>query len=140
MVTEIRPDGREQYVSKGWLRASHRKLDPRQSTSLRPYQTHQSADSQPLTPGTATALRVEVFPFAQLFRAGTRLRVTIQAPTLVPEIWGFAALPLPALNQVLTDAAHPSSLALPYVELPSGFKAPAERPCGTLRNQPCRPA
>jgi putative CocE/NonD family hydrolase len=140
MVTEIRPDGREQYVSKGWLRASQRKLDAAQSTVLRPYQTHQLADVQPLIPARATPMRVEVFPFAQLFRPGTRLRITIEAPTLAPEIWGFASLPLPASNQVFTDAAHPSSLALPFVDLPAGYRAPAERPCGSLRNQPCRPA
>ena len=139
MITEIRPDGsHEQYVTKGWLRASHRKLDPAQSTPLRPYQTHQLTDVQPLTPGTATPMRVEVFPFAQLFRAGTRLRVTVEAPSVAPEIWGFAGLPVPAVNQIYTDAAHPSSLALPLVDLPRGFKAPAERPCGSLRNQPCR--
>lgn len=139
MITEIRPDGREQYVSKGWLRVSQRKLDPAQSTTLRPYQTHQLTDVEPLVPGTATPVRVEVFPFAQLFRAGTKLRITIEAPTLAPEIWGFAALPVPAVNQVFTDAAHPSSLALPFVAMPDGFVAPAEPACGTLRNQPCRP-
>src|SRR6201999_2286672 len=26
-LTEVRPDGQEVYVSRGWLRASHRKLD-----------------------------------------------------------------------------------------------------------------
>jgi predicted acyl esterase len=139
MLTEIRPDGREQYVSKGWLRASHRKEDPAQSTPLRPYQTHQLADAQPLVPGTATAMRVEVFPFAQLFRPGTRLRVTVEAPNLAPELWGFAALPLPAQNSVLTDAAHPSSLALPVVPLAPSYRVPAEPACGSLRNQPCRP-
>src|SRR5581483_7833252 len=28
-ITEVRPDGQEEYVQRGWLRASHRKLDPR---------------------------------------------------------------------------------------------------------------
>lgn len=141
MITELRPGGtQEQYVSKGWLRASHRKLDPKQSTALRPYQTHQLADAQPLIPGTAVQLRVEVFPFAQLFRAGTQLRVTIEAPSVAPEIWGFAGLPVPAVNQIFTDARHPSSLALPFVPLPGGYRAPAEKPCGSLRNQPCRAA
>lgn len=141
MVTEIRPGGtKEQYVSKGWLRASHRKLDPSQSTALRPYQTHQLADAAPLVPGQATPVRVEVFPFAQVFRAGTRLRITVEAPNLAPELWGFAALPIPAVNSILTDAAHPTSLALPVVDVPAGTTYPAEIACGTARNQPCRPA
>jgi predicted acyl esterase len=137
MITEVR-GGKEQYVSKGWLRASHRKLNPSLSTPLRPYQTHQLADVQPLAPGQPTFMRVEVFPFAQLFRAGTRLRVTVEAPNLAPELWGFAALPTPAQNSILTDKAHPTTLALPYVPLPAHYVAPAERPCGDLRNQPCR--
>ena len=28
-LTELRPDGQERYVQSGWLRASHRKLDPK---------------------------------------------------------------------------------------------------------------
>jgi hypothetical protein len=55
----LRPDGSEitffgssdQAVplAQGWLRASHRKLDPRLSTDYRPYHSHD--EKQPLTPG-----------------------------------------------------------------------------------------
>ncbi|MCA1834036.1 MAG: CocE/NonD family hydrolase [Actinobacteria bacterium] len=139
MITEIRPDGSEQYVQKGWLRASHRILDDTLTTPLRPYQTHQLGDFAPLLPGQPTKARVEIFPFGQVFRAGTRLRLTIEAPTTLPELWGFAANPVPAVNQIYTDTAHPSSLALPLVAQ-SSQTFPPERACGTLRNQPCRPS
>jgi hypothetical protein len=142
MLTELRPDGAggwtEQYVQKGWLRVSHRILDDLRSTALRPYQTHQPGDFAPLLPGQPTKVRVEIFPFGQLFRAGTRLRITIEAPTTVPELWGFAALPTPAVNLIYTDAAHPSSIALPLVT--ETGSPPSEAACGTIRNQPCRPA
>ena len=36
-------------IAQGWLRASHRKLDPELSTPYRPYHTHD--EKQPLTPG-----------------------------------------------------------------------------------------
>ena len=36
-------------VSQGWLRASHRKLDPDLSTTYRPYHAHD--EKQPLRPG-----------------------------------------------------------------------------------------
>ena len=36
-------------IAQGWLRASHRKLDPKLSTPYRPYHTHD--EKQPLTPG-----------------------------------------------------------------------------------------
>ncbi|MHB8512274.1 MAG: CocE/NonD family hydrolase [Actinomycetota bacterium] len=142
MLTEIRPNGaggyNEEYVQKGWLRASHRILDDTLSTPLRPYQTHQLGDFAPLIPGQPTKVRVEIFPFGQLFRAGTRLRLTIEAPTTLPELWGFAAEPQPALNQIYTDSAHPSSLALPLANVPAESIGVPERACGTIRNQPCR--
>jgi uncharacterized protein len=136
-VTEVRPDGQETYVQRGWLRASHRKLDPSRSTPLRPYQTHLRADAKPLQPGRPTYMRLEVFPFAHAFRKGSRLRVWIEAPTGHTGFWAFAPVPDPATNTVLHNAAHPSRLvvgqvpgAVAHVPLPA---------CDTLRNQPCRP-
>ncbi|MFM9053726.1 MAG: CocE/NonD family hydrolase C-terminal non-catalytic domain-containing protein, partial [Solirubrobacterales bacterium] len=32
-ITEVRPDGKETLVQSGWLRASHRKLDPKAGMS-----------------------------------------------------------------------------------------------------------
>ena len=132
-------------MQAGWLRASHRKLDPTQSTATRPYQTHQQADQAPLTPGTPTPMRVEIFPFGHLFRAGSRIRISIEGPKFLPELWGFAALPIPATNLVYHDVAHPSSLALPVLPsldaFPPGSTVPPTDPaCGTVIRQPCRPA
>ena len=140
-ISEVRADGQEEYVQAGWLRASHRKLDPTQSTATRPYQTHQQADQQLLTPGTPTEMQIEIFPFGHLFRAGSRIRISIEGPKFLPELWGFAALPLPAANLVYHDAAHPSALFLPV--LPSLAVPDADRlppPCGSVIRQPCRPA
>jgi uncharacterized protein len=136
-VTEVRPDGQETYVQRGWLRASHRRLDPERSTPLRPYHTHLRSHAEPLKPGTATPMRVEVLPFAHAFRAGSRLRVWIDAPTSHTGFWAFAFHPEPAVNTVLHDADHPSRLVVG--ELP-GESARAPLPaCDALRNQPCRP-
>ncbi len=140
-LTEVRPDGQEEYVQTGWLRASHRKLDATQSTATRPYQTQQQADQQLLTPGTPTFMRIEIFPFGHVFRAGSQIRISIEGPKFLPELWGFAALPLPATNLVYHDTAHPSSLALPV--LPRFTIPTADRSlpaCGRLIRQPCRPA
>ena len=137
-LTEVRPDGQEVYIQKGWLRASHRKLDPRRSTVYRPYQTHQQADAANLTPGQPTLLRVEVFPFGTVIRKGSRLRLWVESPTVLPELWSFVPSPTPARNTVLHDAAHPSRLVLPLV--PNDPAQVAGRPaCGTVIRQPCRP-
>jgi uncharacterized protein len=136
-VTEVRPDGEETYVQRGWLRASHRKLDPKRSTRLRPYQTQLRQDVKPLVPDRATHMRLEVFPFAHTFRERSRLRIWIEAPTGHTGFWAFKPVLDPATNTVLHDAAHPSRLVVGVVP-----KARAHAPlpgCDTLRNQPCRP-
>lgn len=136
-VTEVRPDGGEVFVQQGWLRASHRALDESQSTALRPYQTHLLEDTLPLVPGQPTPVRIEVFPFAHAFREGSKLRIYVEAPHTKPDLWGFALLPAPARNTIYTGPGL-SSVALPWLE---GESAGAPMPtCGSLRNQPCRPA
>ena len=133
-LTEVRPDGQEMFVQQGWLRASHRKLDEKQSTALRPYQTHLLEDARPLVPGEKTPIRIEVFPFAHAFRAGSQLRVYVEAPHVKPDLWGFALLPVPARNTIHTGPGA-SSIALPLLE---GGTAQAPLPPCTVRNQPCR--
>lgn len=138
-LSEVRPDGKEVFVQQGWLRASRATLDPELSTPTRPFQTHLATDVKPLVPGTATPLRVEIFPFGHVFREGSKIRVTVAAPHVQPDLWGFTALPTVAQNTIYTGGPTGSSLVLPLL--------PAERAraplpaCGdisTLRNQPCR--
>lgn len=136
MLTEVRPDGQEVYVQRGWLRASHRALDASRSTDVRPYQTHRLEDVAPLMSRQPALLRVELFPMAHVFRAGSALRITVEAPAVASGLWGFTALPLPAQNTILHTARHASSIALPAVR---GLEVNRSFPdCPTLRNQPCR--
>ena len=137
-ITEVRPDGQEVYVQQGWLRASQRALDDSRSTELLPYQTHVADDVAMLTPGEPVLARVEVFPFGHVFRAGSRLRVWVDAPTFLPQLWAFTPSPIPTPVTVLHDAEHPSRLVLPRV--PNDSERIAEQPaCGLVIRQPCRP-
>jgi putative CocE/NonD family hydrolase len=135
-LSEVRPDGQEVYVQRGWLRASHRRLDPARTTALRPFQTHQAADARPLFAGLPTKVRIEVNPVDYVFRAGSHLRLTIDTP-LSSGLWVFAPNLTPVVNRVLHDPAHPSMLVLG--RLPGGRARVAAQPCDTLINQPCRP-
>jgi uncharacterized protein len=63
-------------VAQGWLRASHRKLDPALSEPYRPYHTHD--ERQPLTPGEVYELDVEIWPTSIVLPAGYRLALTVQ--------------------------------------------------------------
>jgi putative CocE/NonD family hydrolase len=136
-LTEVRPDGQEMYLQKGWLKVSQRALDASKSTALRPYQTHTQADSALLTPGTPVLARVEVFPFGALIRKGSRIRAWVEAPTEVPELWAFADFPGNAVNTVLHDAGHPSRLVLPVVPNDAA-RSTALPACNTLIREPCR--
>lgn len=139
VLSEVRPDGQEVYVQSGWLRASHRALDPAASTELRPVQTHVEADASPL-PAGLTEVRVELFPFAHPFRAGSRIRVAVEPPGGDRPRWTFDVLDEAGrvTNAIAHDAAHPSSIALPV--LPDTPVPPTPLPpCPSLRGQPCRP-
>jgi hypothetical protein len=63
-------------VGQGWLRASHRKLDPELSTPYRPYHSHDKV--QPLRPGQVYELDVEIWPTCIAVPAGYRIALTIR--------------------------------------------------------------
>ncbi len=136
-LTEVRPDGQETFIQRGWVRASHRKEDPRRSTLLRPVHTHQEADARPLPQGVPTFLRIEVMPFSHPVRRGSALRLIVDAPTGLTGFWGFNYLRTPALNTIYHDAGHRSRLLVGV--LPGTVAHGPLPPCGSLQNQPCRP-
>lgn len=134
-LSEVRPDGQETYVQRGWLRASHRALSPA-STALQPVHPHTAASVAALTPGVPALMRVEVLPVGHVFRAGSRLRLTVEAPLAVTGMRAFAVTPAPAVNAVHTGPATPSRLVVGTV--PATGAVAAYPDCGTLVNQPCR--
>jgi predicted acyl esterase len=62
-------------VGQGWLRASHRKLDPARSLPYRPCHPHD--EQLPLTPGEPVELDVEIWPTCVVLPAGYRIGVTL---------------------------------------------------------------
>ncbi len=64
-----------QCVTKGWLRASHRKLDPAKSLPYRPYHSHERRE--PLTPGVPVECQVEIIATSMVFKKGHKLRLDI---------------------------------------------------------------
>jgi predicted acyl esterase len=131
MVSEIRPDGQEQFVADGWLRVSQRKLDGRASTALRPVQTNLESDVQMLDPGVPVFARAQIQPFNHVFRAGSAIRFSIDAPST-----SLIGLPSPATNTLQHTPTMPSAVVLGY--LPGGTARTTLQACGALLNQPCR--
>ncbi|WP_406854220.1 CocE/NonD family hydrolase [Alsobacter sp. KACC 23698] len=63
-------------IAQGWLRASHRKLDPQLTQPWRPYHAHDEV--QPLTPGSPVDLDVEIWPTSIVVPAGCRIALSIR--------------------------------------------------------------
>jgi uncharacterized protein len=135
-VSDVRPNGTEVYVQSGWLRASHRKL-ANSSTALRPVHTDLRRDARPMPKDKYRLLRIEIPAFAQPFRVGDRLRITLDAPGGAKPLWAFRTLDHG--QRVTVASAHrrlPSSFAITTVP---GVQVPKQPPpCRSLRSQPCR--
>ena len=63
-------------VAIGWLRASHRKLDPARSTPYLPFHTHDEV--WPLTPDEPVELDVEIWPTSIVVPAGFRFGLAVR--------------------------------------------------------------
>jgi len=135
-LTEVRPDGKETYIQSGWLRASKRALDEDRSTELQPLLTQLEADAAPLPADEFTPVRVEIYPFAHAFRAGSKIRVIISAPGGDKPVWSFVTLDGTQENEVARISEMPSAVVLPVIP---GVKVTTPLPaCPALRGQPCR--
>jgi hypothetical protein len=62
-------------VGLGWLRASHRKLDPVKSLSYRPWHTHD--EEWPLRPGEIVELDIEIWPTSIVVPPGYQIALTV---------------------------------------------------------------
>ena len=71
-VSGLDPHG---LVATGWLRASHRALDPDRSLPHRPWHPHDRED--PLTPGEVVELDIEIWPTSVIVPPGYRIAVTV---------------------------------------------------------------
>lgn len=105
-------------LGKGWLKVSHRKLDPIRTTEYRPKHTHLRADYAPLKEDEVVQVEVEITPNTAVVRVGQRIRVDIQP-------YGGSGHGMPhaydssyhagATNMIHTGPDYPSYVQLPVV-------------------------
>jgi predicted acyl esterase len=145
-VSEVRPDGHETFVKNGWIRASERKLSitsdnifKQLSTELEPIPTFASTHAQPMPAGQFAEVYVPLYFEGHVYRAGSRIRVTIAAPNETQPIWSCGHTEPStgtATESIAFSQSMPSRLILPDVP---GVRVPAGLPpCPSLRNEPCR--
>ena len=86
IVRVFDPDGKELTfmgstdpntpIANGWLRASHRRLDPKRTLPYRPYHPHDRIE--PLEPGEVYECDVEILPSSIVLPAGWRLALSVR--------------------------------------------------------------
>jgi predicted acyl esterase len=121
---EVRTDLPERELTRGWLKASHRALDPARSTPWRPWHPLTREAHRPVVPGEINDYAIEVLSTANLFRKGHRICVDIASMDLPTGIGGATnAEYIPyhicssrtTLHRVYHDAKRPSHLLLPVI-------------------------
>ncbi|HEY6642772.1 CocE/NonD family hydrolase [Povalibacter sp.] len=112
-MDDVSPDGSAKYYNvEGKLRASLRKIEkpPYDNLGL-PWHPYTAASVSPLTPGEPVRMELDLYPISYLFKAGQRIRLTINFADerATPRI-----VPAPRVT-VFTGAEHASVLSLPII-------------------------
>jgi putative CocE/NonD family hydrolase len=98
-LSDVAPNGSEAIITEGFLRASHRQLDPARTRATRPWHTNTSPT--PIQPGRDYAYDLAIWPTAYQLKAGHRLQLRLTSydfPTHLP-------------GRLRVDPNHPGKLA-----------------------------
>jgi putative CocE/NonD family hydrolase len=93
-LCDVDEDGRSKLLNTGALKGSH-------------VRSHE--EPEPLRPGEVYCFEIEVWPIANLFKGGHRIRVDVSAS----DFPSFGSNPLPSRTRVLQGPDYPSRLVLP---------------------------
>ena len=104
-------------VGLGWLRASHRKLDPKLSQPYRPWHTHD--EERPLNPGEPVEIDVEIWPTSIVVPPGYTLALTVRGKDY--EVDGK--------DVALPNAPYPMKGVGPFLHIDKDDRPPAVFDC-----------
>ena len=78
-LSEVEADGTVRYVTEGLLRALHRQESPAPANyrTSWPFRSFRREDAAPLVPGQGERIRIPLLPVSWVFRAGSRLRLSL---------------------------------------------------------------
>jgi predicted acyl esterase len=116
----------ERELTRGWLKASRRALDPERSKPWKPWHYLRPETIQPVVPGDINEYQVEILSTANLFKEGHRICLDITSLDLAEGVAGetFAEY-IPnhvcssrtVLHKIFHNAEYPSHLLLPVIPL-----------------------
>jgi putative CocE/NonD family hydrolase len=114
----------EREITRGWLKASHRAIDPARSKPWRPWHPLTREAQKKAVPGEVTEYAVDILATANLFRRGHRICLEITSADMPTGVGGATnAEYVPnhvvssrtTLHKIYHDARRPSHLLLPII-------------------------
>ena len=114
----------ERELTSGWLKASHRALDPARSKPWRPWHPLTRQAQKKVVPGEITEYAIEILATANLFRRGHRICIDIASADMPTGVGGATnAEYVPnhivssktTLHKIYHDGKRPSYLLLPVI-------------------------
>jgi predicted acyl esterase len=109
-------DGTFRVLSRGWLKASHREIDEERSLPYRPFHPHRR--EEPLEAGKIYEFLIEIWPVANVFYPGHRIRIDISCADSQYHDFPYTHFPPSNIGRVkiCSSPEHPSSITLPVVD------------------------
>ena len=116
----------ERELTRGWLKASHRAIDPERSKPWRPWHPLTRAAQKPVEPGKIEEYKIEILSTGNLFKAGHRICLDITSLDLPSGLAGahdveYAPYHIcsskTVVHKIYHDEQHPSHLVLPIIPL-----------------------
>lgn len=114
----------ERELTRGWLKASHRALDPKRSKPWAPWHPLTMETQKPLVPGEVNEYQIEILSTANLFERGHRICLDITSLDLATGVAGETNVEYIAnhvcssktvLHKIYHNAEYPSHLLLPII-------------------------
>jgi len=122
--TQIPDDLPERELVRGWLKASHRALDPKRSKPWKPWHPFTREAQKPVVPGEITEYAIEILATANLFEKGHRICVEITSmdvPTGTACFTNVEYFPYhicsskTTVHKIYHNEKYPSYLLLPVI-------------------------
>jgi hypothetical protein len=125
---DVLDDLPERELTRGWLKASHRAIDPKRSKPWKPWHPLTREAVKPVAPGEVNEYAIEILSTANLFRRGHRICLDItnlDLPTGVGGATNTEYVPYhlcsskTIVHKIYHDTKRPSHLLLPII--PAGM-------------------
>lgn len=115
---DVDPVGQHTPLSRGFLKASHRKVDTKKSKPYRPHHPH--TKSEPVEPGKVYEYAIELMPISVVMKPGHSLKLAIRNQDDLMDklgLWGLYHLPhsKTVTHKIYRDKNYQSRLLLPMI-------------------------